>query len=121
MNRVLNHSRRLENGIETAVQLHFSANAHRTNQIVRTLTVITAIFAPLTLITGIFGMNFEHMPLVAQRDGFWETLMGMAALAVVLLSYFSVKRVLSDRPFRWWRAWQRRVLVRRDGGAIRGP
>jgi Mg2+ and Co2+ transporter CorA len=119
--RVLNHSRRLENGIETAVQLHFSANAHRTNQIVRTLTVITALFAPLTLITGIFGMNFEHMPLVANREGFWETLMGMAALALVLLIYFSVKRVLSDRPFRWWRAWQRRVLLRRDGSAIRGP
>ncbi len=119
--RVLNHSRRLENGIETAVQLHFSANAHRTNQIVRTLTVITAIFAPLTLITGIFGMNFEHMPLVAHREGFWETLMGMGALALVLVIYFSVKRVLSDRPFRWWRAWQRRVLMRRDGSAIRGP
>ena len=119
--RVLNHSRRLENGIETAVQLHFSANAHRTNQIVRTLTVITALFAPLTLITGIFGMNFEHMPLVQHREGFWETLTGMGALAVVLLVYFSVKRVLSDRPFRWWRAWQRRALLRRDGGAIRGP
>ena len=121
VNRVLNHSRRLENGIETAVQLHFSANAHRTNQIVRTLTVITAIFAPLTLITGIFGMNFEHMPLVTHREGFWETLSGMAALAFVLLAYFSVKRVLSDRPFRWWRAWQRRVLLRRDASTIRGP
>jgi magnesium transporter len=119
--RVLSHARRLENGIETAVQLHFSANAHRTNQIVRTLTVITAIFAPLTLIASIFGMNFEHMPLVRTREGFWEVLIAMAALALVLLVYFSVKRVLSDRPFRWWRAWQRRLLLRRDSGAIRGP
>jgi magnesium transporter len=122
VNRVLHHSRRMENAIETAVQLHFSANAHRTNQIMRTLTVITAIFAPLTLITGIFGMNFDHMPLVKHNEGFWETLMGMGVLAVVLLIYFSVKRVLSDRPFRWWRAWRRRMLLsQRDGDAIRGP
>jgi magnesium transporter len=97
VSRVLNHARRLENSAESAVQLHFSAMSHRTNQIVRTLTVITAIFAPLTLITGIFGMNFEHMPLLKDREGFWWTIGGMALVAVVLLIYFRAKRYLSER------------------------
>lgn len=106
IHRVLNHARRLESSIETAVQLHFSATAHRTNQVVRILTVITAVFAPLTLITGIFGMNFEHMPLLKDREGFWLTIFGMVALAAALLLYFAVNRMLSDRPLRvrrWWR------------------
>ncbi|MGE5336392.1 MAG: magnesium transporter CorA family protein [Gemmatimonadota bacterium] len=111
IHRVLNHARRLESSLETAVQLHFSATAHRTNQVVRLLTVITAVFAPLTLITGVFGMNFEHMPLLKDREGFWITMIGMTGLAAGMLLYFAINRVLSDRPLhirRWWRGWQRR-------------
>jgi Mg2+ and Co2+ transporter CorA len=98
--RVLSHARRLEATAESAVQLHFSAMAHRTNQVVRTLTVITAIFAPLTLVTGIFGMNFEHMPLLKDHQGFWVTLGSMAALALLLLVFFALKRYISDAPRR---------------------
>ncbi|HXF46896.1 MAG TPA: magnesium transporter CorA family protein [Burkholderiaceae bacterium] len=109
--RVLTHAQRLENSLETAVQLHFSAMAHRTNQVMRLLTVITAVFAPLTLITGVFGMNFETMPLVHRADGFWVTLAAMAALTALLLGLFWTQRVLSDRPLRlrrWWRRlWTR--------------
>jgi Mg2+ and Co2+ transporter CorA len=97
VSRVLNHARRMENSAESAVQLHFSAMSHRTNQIVRTLTVITAIFAPLTLITGIFGMNFEHMPLLKDREGFWWVIGAMALLAAGLAAYFRAKRYLSER------------------------
>ena len=46
------------------MQIHFSAQSHRTNDIMRTLTALTAIFLPLNLITGIFGMNFEFLPLL---------------------------------------------------------
>jgi magnesium transporter len=62
--RVLSHVRRLEQSAETAVQMHFSALGHRTNDIMRTLTVLTAIFLPLNLITGFFGMNFDSLPLI---------------------------------------------------------
>jgi Mg2+ and Co2+ transporter CorA len=108
--RVHTHAQRLENSLETAVQLHFSATAHRTNQVVRLLTVITAVFAPLTLITGIFGMNFETMPLVQRHDGFWLTIAAMSALALLLLAVFWTQRMLSDRPARLWRWWRRRWL-----------
>ena len=54
---------------ETAVQMHFSALGHRTNDIMRTLTVLTAIFLPLNLVTGFFGMNFEGLPLIHSATG----------------------------------------------------
>jgi magnesium transporter len=97
INRVLHHARRLEASVESAVQLHFSAMSHRTNQIVQILTVITAVFAPLTLITGIFGMNFDAIPGLHHPQGFWWTLSGMAMLAVALLTWFGLKRYLKRR------------------------
>lgn len=94
--RVLNHARRLESTLESAVQIHFSAMAHRTSEIMRTLTVITALFMPLTLITGIFGMNFADMPLLKDKAGFWITMGIMAVIVVVLLLLFRRKRYLED-------------------------
>lgn len=78
--------------VEAMVQLHFSAVAHRTNEIVRVLTIISAIFLPLTLIAGIFGMNFEYMPELKWRYGYLAALGGMATLGAVLLLVFRVKR-----------------------------
>jgi magnesium transporter len=96
--RVLNHARRLESSIESAVQIHFSAMAHRTSEIMRTLTVITAMFMPLTVITGIFGMNFVDMPLLKDKAGFWITMGAMALIIVGLLFFFRRKHYLEDQP-----------------------
>ncbi len=98
IDRILVHARRLESSVESAVQLHFSSTAHRTNEVVRTLTTITAIFLPLTLITGIFGMNFEAIPGLHSPLGFWITMAAMAAIALGLLGYFSARRYLSENP-----------------------
>lgn len=95
--RVLNHARRLESTIESAVQIHFSAMAHRTSEIVRTLTVITALFMPLTLITGIFGMNFDVMPLVGHAVGFWITMGAMAVIVAGLMFIFRRRKYLEER------------------------
>ncbi len=92
--RVLGHVRRLEQSAETAVQMHFSALGHRTNDIMRTLTVLTAIFLPLNLITGYFGMNFDTLPLIHHRYGFWIATGGIALVAVGLVAFFRSKRYL---------------------------
>ena len=92
--RVLSHVRRLEQSAETAVQMHFSALGHRTNDIMRTLTVLTAIFLPLNLITGFFGMNFDALPLIHSTTGVWVAMLGMAAVGVGLVTYFRRKRYL---------------------------
>ncbi len=96
IHRVLNHARRLQDAVESAVQLHFSSTAYRTNEVMRTLTTITAIFLPLTLITGIFGMNFEFIPGLHSRQGFWIALGAMVLIAAMLLAYFRARRYLSD-------------------------
>ncbi|WP_077035184.1 magnesium transporter CorA family protein [Pelomonas sp. KK5] len=95
--RVLNHVRRLESSAESAVQMHFSALGHRTNAIMRTLTVLTAVFLPLNLITGIFGMNFDRLPLIHRETGFWIALALMAGIGITLSVVFWQKRYLSTR------------------------
>lgn len=93
--RVVQHVRRMEHSAETAVQIHFSALGHRTNEIMRTLTALTAIFLPLNLIAGIFGMNFDVLPLVKRPLGFWWILGSMGLIALVLGVVFWRKRYLA--------------------------
>jgi Mg2+ and Co2+ transporter CorA len=105
--RVLHHARRLETSAESAVQLHFSANTHQTNEIVRKITAIAAIFAPLTLLAGLWGMNFDIIPLAHHPQGFWIVTAGFGAIALVMVLYFWARRILSrprtPRTPRWLR------------------
>ncbi|MFY3384026.1 magnesium transporter CorA family protein [Paracidovorax sp. MALMAid1276] len=93
--RVVHHVRRLEQSTETAVQMHFSVQSNRANDIMRTLTALTAVFLPLNLIAGIFGMNFEFLPLIHKADGFWWALGSMAVIALGLVALFWRKRYLA--------------------------
>ncbi|MGQ0619537.1 MAG: magnesium transporter CorA family protein [Panacagrimonas sp.] len=86
--RVMVHGDALQRDIEIAVQLHFASVAHRTNRVVRALTVLSAIFFPLTLITGVYGMNFEHMPELHTRYGYFVVLGVLAGVAAILLVIF---------------------------------
>ena len=95
IDRVLHHARRLEQSAETAVQIHFSAQGHRTNDIMRTLTAVTAIFLPLNLFTGFFGMNFEHLPLIHSTEGMWLALGLLALLAAGIWVIFRRRRYIA--------------------------
>jgi len=95
--RVLTHVRRLESSAETAVQMHFSEQNNRTNDIMRALTVLTAIFLPLNFVTGFFGMNFEGLPLIHSPTGFWIVFAIMFGLGVGMSVFFWRKRYLG-RP-----------------------
>lgn len=94
--RVLTHVRRLEQSAEAAVQMHFSALSHRTNDIMRTLTVLTAVFLPMNLITGFFGMNFDGLPLIHSTTGVWIAAGMMTVVAVALGSFFWRRRYLGS-------------------------
>jgi magnesium transporter len=93
--RVMRHAQRLEQSAETVVQIHFSAQSNRTNDIMRTLTALTAIFLPLNLIAGIFGMNFEFLPFIHAQNGFWWALGAMLLTAITLVLVFWRKRYLA--------------------------
>ena len=94
--RVVHHVQRLEQSSETAVQLHFSLQSNRTNDIMRVLTTLTAVFLPLNLIAGIFGMNFESIPLLHKQDGFWWAMGSMGAIALALIAWFWRKNYLAQ-------------------------
>jgi magnesium transporter len=95
IDRVMHHVRRMEQGAETAVQIHFSAQGQRTNETMRVLTALTAVFLPLNLITGFFGMNFEFLPLIHSDKAMWIMLALMVLVAVALLAIFWRKRYLA--------------------------
>jgi magnesium transporter len=61
----------------------------------RTLTALTAMFMPATLIAGIFGMNFKVMPLLQEADGFWFAMGMMATIAIVMGAIFWRRQWLS--------------------------
>jgi magnesium transporter len=68
--------------------LHIAEASQKTNEVMRTLTLFSVVFLPLTLIAGIYGMNFRHMPELESQHGYFATLGVMALIALVLLAWF---------------------------------
>ena len=94
--RIQKHTTRLSSAIQAAIDLHFSAVANQTNENMRILAIITAIFAPLTLLTGIYGMNFEIIPGSKEPMGFW-IMMGVMLITTLILILFFYRRHLVGR------------------------
>ena len=72
---------------------HAGQNARMT-QVMKLLTIISTIFIPLTFIVGVYGMNFDNMPELRQRWGYFVVMGIMAVLAVGMLVWFRRKRWL---------------------------
>jgi magnesium transporter len=79
--------------VEALEQTNESVISHRQNDVLRVLTVVTVILLPLTLITGIFGMNV-HFPGFESSAAFWVLAGFMLGLAVGLTAFFRIKRWL---------------------------
>lgn len=78
--------------LDSAENLFFSLQGHRMNQVMTTLTILAAIFIPLTFLAGIYGMNFEYMPELKWRFGYFAALGSMTLIAIGLIIYFRRKR-----------------------------
>ncbi len=78
-------SQHLLDGILGGLQ---AASAQRTSEIARVLTVISGVLLPMTVVTGIYGMNFRHMPELEARAGYFVVLAILAAMAAGLLLLF---------------------------------
>ncbi|MFM8448661.1 MAG: CorA family divalent cation transporter [Haliscomenobacter sp.] len=66
--------------------------AHRTNEIVRILTIFSVFFMPLTFIVGIYGMNFKFMPELVYPLGYPFTLLSMCLITLGIFLWFRKKR-----------------------------
>lgn len=71
---------------------YFSLSAHQLNKTMRVLTVITAIFVPLSFLAGLYGMNFEYIPELSVRYGYFILLAVMFGLATAMIIIFKKKR-----------------------------
>ncbi|MEO8275076.1 MAG: magnesium/cobalt transporter CorA [Thermoanaerobaculia bacterium] len=73
---------------------YLSVVSQRTNEIMKVLTLFSAIMLPLTFIAGVYGMNFEHMPELSSQDGYFIVLGVMAAVAIGMTIWFRRRRWL---------------------------
>jgi magnesium transporter len=70
------------------MEAYLSVIANRTNEIMKVLTIFSAIMLPLTLIAGIYGMNFALLPELHWKYGYWYALGLMGITAAVMLIWF---------------------------------
>jgi magnesium transporter len=79
---------------ESLLVNYHSQLSNRMNSVMKTLTVFTAIFMPLTFIVGVYGMNFDNMPELRRQDGYFITLISMGLIAIGLWIYFKWKKYI---------------------------
>lgn len=87
----LRYIERMEDRLAELHQHYLLMLQDRTNNRLRILTILSAIFMPLTLIAGIYGMNFRNMPELNWYYGYPATLLVMLTIALGLLGYFFIK------------------------------
>ncbi|MGB9679236.1 MAG: magnesium/cobalt transporter CorA [Thermoanaerobacteraceae bacterium] len=98
---VYDHIMRLFDLIDTyhdlltgTLDLYMSFISNRMNEVMKTLTIIATVIMPLTLISGIYGMNFSYMPELNTKYGYFITLGFMGLIAFIELLYFKIKKWL---------------------------
>jgi len=74
--------------LDSASNFFFSSQNHKMNEVMKTLTVISAIFIPLTFIVGVYGMNFENMPELKYTNGYYIVIGAMFTIVIGMVYYF---------------------------------
>jgi magnesium transporter len=74
--------------ISGALEAYLSVVSNRLNEIMKVLTIFSAIMLPLTFIAGVYGMNFEYMPELHSRYGYYTVWVIMVLVALGMLGFF---------------------------------
>ena len=93
LTRVVDLAESYRDLISGSMESYLSVVSNRLNEIMKVLTIFSAIMLPLTFIAGVYGMNFDNMPELHSRYGYFATLGIMFVVAVAMLFFF------------WWRGW----------------
>ena len=80
--------------LSSMLDVYLSIMSNRSNGVMKVVALFSAIFMPLTFITGIFGMNFKDFPELEWKYGFQGTVILMVVLAIVMLMFFRRRRWL---------------------------
>jgi len=71
---------------------YLSSVSNRMNEVMKTLTIIAAIFIPITFIAGIYGTNFSYVPELEWKGSYFVMLIGMAAISGIMIAWFKKKK-----------------------------
>ncbi|BCY29212.1 magnesium/cobalt transporter CorA [Flavobacterium okayamense] len=77
--------------LDSASNFYYTTQNHKMNEVMKTLTVISSVFLPLTFIAGIYGMNFKYMPELNYHYGYYTIIGLMFLIVIVMLIYFKRK------------------------------
>jgi magnesium transporter len=80
------------NSLDSASSFYFSLQSHKMNEVMKTLTVVSVFFMPLTFIVGVYGMNFDNMPELHWKYGYFYVVAGMFVLFLAMIVYFKKRR-----------------------------
>jgi magnesium transporter len=78
--------------LDSATNFYFSTQNHKLNEVMKTLTVVSVFFMPLTFIVGVYGMNFDNMPELHWKYGYFIILGFMLLLLLGMIYYFKKKK-----------------------------
>lgn len=88
LTRVVDLAESYRDLISGSLEAYLSVISNRMNEIMKVLTIFSAIMLPLTFIAGVYGMNFDNMPELHSRYGYYATWIIMLTVAVVMLIFF---------------------------------
>jgi magnesium transporter len=84
--------------VNNLLGIHLSMASHKTNEVMRVLTVFSAFFLPLTFIVGVYGMNFEHMPELKSKYGYLAVMLVMLGVSATIFIWFRRRGWLRRPP-----------------------
>jgi len=93
----------IRDGADNALATYLSSLANRQNETMKVLSMVATIFMPLTLLAGIYGMNFEHMPELKWQWGYFAVLGVIGAVIIGAIWWFWARN---------WISWGRRRIKR---------
>lgn len=91
ISQAIDYAESLREQLGTLHDLVMSQLNVRTNDVMKVFTMVTTLLAPATVIGGIYGMNFEHIPLSKNPNGFWIVVGIMASFLLLMLLWFRRK------------------------------
>jgi magnesium transporter len=92
LNRAVENLELYSDLVQGARDIYMSSISNNLNQIMKTLTIFSVIALPMTVITGFFGMNFDHIPGLHSTAGFWIAVCCMLGIVGGMLYYFHKQR-----------------------------